>query len=287
MAPPKRGRQDAQTLGGARRRVRRRRGGSPAAPSAISAWVAKIARLWRRTGTLPSVRYCFGRSPPARRPRPPATTTAATFPVMRSPPMNFRADLAAGASRGHNGVPATGAGQPRGNSQCCIAALASGTKLANLYAEMQIRLKGRQCEREQGNNAVQRRLQPCHRFGSGPWTCPNRVLLAPDVGRDRRAVSPACRHDWAPGSWSPRWPPARRSPRARPDVRCASKGRASGCMWCRSPAARRTGWRKAPASPRRAGAQVIDINMGCPAKHVTNGACRLGADARSRSCARR
>ena len=33
------------------------------------------------------------------------------------------------------------------------------------------------------------------------------------------------------------------------------------------------------------GADIIDINMGCPAKQVTNGAVRLGADARSRSCA--
>ena len=31
------------------------------------------------------------------------------------------------------------------------------------------------------------------------------------------------------------------------------------------------------------GAAIIDINMGCPAKHVTNGAVGLGADARSRS----
>ena len=32
-----------------------------------------------------------------------------------------------------------------------------------------------------------------------------------------------------------------------------------------------------------AGAAIIDINMGCPARHVTGGAVRLGADARSRS----
>ena len=34
-----------------------------------------------------------------------------------------------------------------------------------------------------------------------------------------------------------------------------------------------------------AGADIIDINMGCPAKHVTGEAVRLRADARSRSCA--
>ena len=32
------------------------------------------------------------------------------------------------------------------------------------------------------------------------------------------------------------------------------------------------------------GAAVIDINMGCPSKQVTNGSCRLRADARSRPC---
>ncbi len=42
-------------------------------------------------------------------------------------------------------------------------------------------------------------------------------------------------------------------------------------MSCSLPAARRTGWPKAPAWRRRPGAAIIDINMGCPAKHVTNG----------------
>ena len=34
-----------------------------------------------------------------------------------------------------------------------------------------------------------------------------------------------------------------------------------------------------------AGAAIIDINMGCPARHVTGGAVWFGVDARSRSCA--
>ena len=38
------------------------------------------------------------------------------------------------------------------------------------------------------------------------------------------------------------------------------------------PAAKRAGWRKARASPQAGGADIIDINMGCPAKNVTNGA---------------
>ena len=53
--------------------------------------------------------------------------------------------------------------------------------------------------------------------------------------------------------------------------RAQPKGRASPSMSCSSPAARRTGWPKARASPKAQGAQIIDINMGCPAKQVTNG----------------
>ena len=41
-------------------------------------------------------------------------------------------------------------------------------------------------------------------------------------------------------------------------------------MSCSLPAASRTGWPRARASPKRAGAEIIDINMGCPAKHVAN-----------------
>ncbi len=37
------------------------------------------------------------------------------------------------------------------------------------------------------------------------------------------------------------------------------------------PAARRAGWPRARARPTDAGADIIDINMGCPAKKVTGG----------------
>src|SRR5947199_138475 len=43
---------------------------------------AKAATLSRRTGSPNSSRYCLGKSPPARSPRPPATTTAATLAPM-------------------------------------------------------------------------------------------------------------------------------------------------------------------------------------------------------------
>ena len=42
----------------------------------------KQTRLGWIAGRLPTVRYCLGTSPPARSPRPAATTTAATIPVM-------------------------------------------------------------------------------------------------------------------------------------------------------------------------------------------------------------
>ncbi len=43
-------------------------------------------------------------------------------------------------------------------------------------------------------------------------------------------------------------------------------------MSFRSPAAKRSGWREGARIAEDSGADIIDINMGCPAKHVTNGA---------------
>ena len=49
-------------------------------------------------------------------------------------------------------------------------------------------------------------------------------------------------------------------------------GRSEVCrIWCSSPAARWSGWRGPRGSPRMSGADIIDINFGCPAKRVTNG----------------
>ena len=52
---------------------------------------------------------------------------------------------------------------------------------------------------------------------------------------------------------------------------CAPTAAASPSTSFSSPAARRAGWPKARASRKAAGADIIDINMGCPAKQVTNG----------------
>ncbi len=50
-------------------------------------------------------------------------------------------------------------------------------------------------------------------------------------------------------------------------------------IWCSSPAARRSGWRRAAAIAEDSGADIIDINFGCPAKRGTNGFAGSGADA--------
>ena len=57
-----------------------------------------------------------------------------------------------------------------------------------------------------------------------------------------------------------------RSGRTRKRRARAKRGRASVSTWSSSPAARRGGWRKAPGSPRPQGADIIDINMGCPSQ---------------------
>jgi hypothetical protein len=49
---------------------------------------------------------------------------------------------------------------------------------------------------------------------------------------------------------------------------------------------RGAGWLTQHGSPTRSGADVIDINMGCPAKRVTGGWAGSALDARSRSCNR-
>ena len=92
-----------------------------------------------------------------------------------------------------------------------------------------------------------------------------------DVGRHRCAVPPA-------GGAARRRPgrvgdDRQRRAGRRPPRRacCAPKGRASASTSCSSPAARRTGWRRARASPKATAPTIIDINMGCPARHVTNG----------------
>ena len=106
-APAPRGRRAPRPAGSRRRRPaagasgpwRPRRTGAPSSgwitgwTSAISAWPAKIARLWRSTGTPPRARYCLGRSPPARRPRPAATTTAATLSGHTLPAIEFPARI--------------------------------------------------------------------------------------------------------------------------------------------------------------------------------------------------
>src|SRR5262249_35492154 len=58
-----------------------------------SAWPANSARLARITGTPAIVLYCLGISPPARKPRPPATTTAATVAAIIALKGSWRSGL--------------------------------------------------------------------------------------------------------------------------------------------------------------------------------------------------
>ena len=52
---------------------------------------------------------------------------------------------------------------------------------------------------------------------------------------------------------------------------CAARRPALARMSFSSRAARPTGWRRARRIAEAAGAEIIDINMGCPARHVTGG----------------
>ena len=52
---------------------------------------------------------------------------------------------------------------------------------------------------------------------------------------------------------------------------CAPRAAGSSRMWSSSPAASPTGWPRPPGWPKAAGARIIDINMGCPAKRVIGG----------------
>ena len=71
-------RQQPQALGGRRRRSRRSSGWITACTAPIWPCQANSDRLDRITGSPANCRYCLGKSPPARSPRPAATITAAT-----------------------------------------------------------------------------------------------------------------------------------------------------------------------------------------------------------------
>src|SRR6266571_307089 len=92
---------------------------------------ANTSRLRRSTDSPAISLYCFGNSPPARTPRPAATTTAATLDVI------FPSRSAQGSDR------LTASTEDRQNDfvssgDCCVAALAHGPELSKLYARSEI-----------------------------------------------------------------------------------------------------------------------------------------------------
>ena len=98
-----------------------------------------------------------------------------------------------------------------------------------------------------------------------------RAVLAPFSGRDRRRV-PAHRQTFRRGARRLGDGRVRRlRPRRRRGAPARRGRRGSPRMSSSSPAAIRAGWARRRALAEGAGAAVIDINMGCPAKHVTGG----------------
>ena len=126
-----------------------------------------------------------------------------------------------------------------------------------------------------------RQVIPCGSKSTSLWRHPLQIGTVDsaeprdsgaDVGHHRRAVPPAGRAARRGSGGFGNDRVRRHWLEASAKRACAARGRASASTSCSSPAARRIGWRKAPASPKAQGADIIDINMGCPSKQVTNGA---------------
>src|SRR5215831_10125636 len=100
----------------------------------IPGWLASAARLGRITGSLATTRYCLGSPPPARRPRPAATTIAATMPAMSVSKIGNATMALAVCAWARKPDLGDGPGTFHPVGKYCTAALAAGTVLSKLYA---------------------------------------------------------------------------------------------------------------------------------------------------------
>src|SRR5690348_13005722 len=90
---------------------------------------ASSDKLERITGSPANCRYCFGKLPPARTPRPAATTTAATVG-----PIEIPSEIAVSVLP----LPRSPTTQKDFHRRClcCVAALALPRELTKLYAHL-------------------------------------------------------------------------------------------------------------------------------------------------------
>src|SRR6476620_7746254 len=139
----------------------------------MTAWTAPIwpcqansARLDRITGSPASSRYCLGPLPPARIPRPAATTTAATEGPIRFD--QFQSDPALALAR------SPGRQKDFHRSHlCCNAALAPPEFMAKLYAEFQTPIIWAECEpSNRRRNRHRGKARVLHRRRCSAESCP-------------------------------------------------------------------------------------------------------------------
>ena len=147
----------------------------------------------------------------------------------------------------------------------CSATLAHTARLAKLYAVSECRLfrvHGLQV------TVLPRAFTPA----TGRHWQPDAAKpgdFGADVRRDGRAVSTIGRQPWCRACRlrNDRERGARRGPCR--GAAADRRGAASIPTWCNWQDAKRAGWERPRASPRHPAPAIIDINMGCPARHVT------------------
>ena len=210
----------------------------------------------REDGTAADGRYCFGTSAwPARSPRPAATIRAATVDMRRTCALAWIAAMYRSRRAAAPWMTAT-------SLRACVMPqsltkiwAAIGSCLMNMHVQHRgsrialgrRRSRSGRCDSATASSSRRCRASPTSRsarsrtrFGAG-------LVVSEMVASEQLAQGDTRSGD------------ARRARRPGPST------------WSSSPAARRTGWPRARDRGDRAGADIIDINMGCPAKKVTGG----------------